>query len=140
MGMRMEGGNGKGGYTTQALVAHYWASSHGRRQQALLDQCASRPPSLRASDWKENELRRFRITWWSSLIICLRREATLTLRDKSYLRARLVQDVVLGLLTGLIYWNIGQRPGVAPTTIFGALYQGREVGRSGLRGQGIVER
>lgn len=126
MGMGLEGGTG--GYTTQTLVAHYWSSAHGRRQRAQLDQCASRPPSLRASDWKENELRRFRITWWSSLIICLRREATLTLRDKSYLRARLVQDVVLGLLTGLIYWNIGQRPGVAPTTIFGALYQGEQAG------------
>lgn len=111
------------GHSTQALVEHYWASPHGRRQQAKLDSCASRPPSLRASDWKENERARFRNTWWSSLVICLRREATLTLRDKSYLRARLTQDVFLGLLTGLIYWDVGRRPGVAPTTIFGALYQ-----------------
>ncbi len=121
-------GNGKGGHTTtttttQAFVAHYWASPHGQRQQRLLASCESRPPSLRASDWKANEQRRFRTTWWTALVICLRREATLTLRDRSYLRARLVQDVVLGLLTGLIYWDIGRRPGVAPTTVFGAIYQ-----------------
>lgn len=44
----------------------------------------------------------------------------LTLRDRSYIAARLLQDLLLGLLTGLIFFNLNIE---AVSTRFGAIYQ-----------------
>ena len=58
--------------------------------------------------------------WATSLRVCLEREIALTMRDRSYIAARLLQDLLLGLLTGLIFFNLNIE---AVSTRFGAMYQ-----------------
>lgn len=58
--------------------------------------------------------------WATSLLVCLEREIALTLRDRSYIAARLLQDLLLGLLTGLIFFNLNIE---AVSTRYGAMYQ-----------------
>ncbi len=107
--------------TTHDFVTRFRKSELG---QALRG-AAHQPSAIDAGgvgcrEWKENETRRFYNTWWTSFLICLQREVALTLRDRSYIVSRVLQDLFLGLLTGFIFFNLSIE---AVSTRYGALYQ-----------------
>ena len=122
------GSSGAGAFSlvlnNKDFVCHFKESEAGkalaiRKQQSHITSLSMISQSRDSvTSWKDNEVRRYQTTPSASFVICLRREATLLLRDRSYLLARLMQDIFLGLLTGFLYWNISA--GYA-STIFGAM-------------------
>lgn len=67
-------------------------------------------------DWMQEKYRNSALT---SLNLVVRREMLLWWRDKSQIRARLAQDVVMGIIAGTIFWQANDDP----TSIMGILFQ-----------------
>jgi hypothetical protein len=122
--------------TTAEFARLYRKSSHGRSRLAAVEDAAAAAAAAATaavaagegdgagaqsrlrSGWRENETMSFYNGWWTSLRVCLERELVLTLRDRSYIGARLLQDLLLGLLTGLIFFDLDIE---AVSTRYGAM-------------------
>jgi ABC-2 type transporter len=62
---------------------------------------------------------KYRNTAMASLNLVVRREMLLWWRDQSQIRARLAQDLVMGIIAGTIFWQANDDP----TSIMGILFQ-----------------
>ncbi len=107
---------------TSDFALRYRKSSQGRSHLAAVEAITAQHGGGSEEGgqhiWRANETMKFYNPWATSMRLLLEREVTLTLRDRSYIGARLLQDVLLGLLTGLIFWKLNIE---AVSTRFGAL-------------------
>ena len=94
--------------TTSGFVERYEQSEGGQERhrsvEAVLN--ARDNGAARRSAWRQNETRAYYTTWVTSFRLLLQREVALTLRDRSYIAARLAQDVFVGLLTGAFFLRV----------------------------------
>jgi hypothetical protein len=76
-------------------------------------------PAPGSHAWKPGEAMAYKNGWWTNFRVCAAREWAFVVRDRSYMLARLAQNLVLGLVTGTIYWRIAES---APNDRMGVLY------------------
>ena len=62
---------------------------------------------------------RFHNSWFKSTQLVLKREALLWWRDKYQLKARIMQDFVMGIVVGTVFWQVQDNP----QSVVGVLYQ-----------------
>lgn len=91
--------------TTADLRARYEATSLWSAKDAAIRTTIA-PRTTPLHEWKEEEAETYKNTWITSLLVCLHREWIFFTRDKSFLAARLFQNLVLGIATGTIFWNL----------------------------------
>lgn len=110
--------------STDEFVSAFLTSSYGRALAMSLSSSSPLPtPSSHIlSSWTKHERCPFSICGsFSSFLLLLHRDALLTCRDTALLCTRLLRSIVLGVITGFLYFQIGMN--AFPSTIFGALYQ-----------------
>jgi len=78
--------------------------------------------------WPENDLepiegkaytQRYTNSWFESMNLAFRRELLLWWRDKYQLKARIMQDFLMGIIVGTVFWQQHANPG----TVLGVLFQ-----------------
>jgi len=87
--------------TTAQFVERYESTPLWSEKQEGIHSLPSEPHI-----WKEEETMTYKNTWMTSFLVCLHREWIFFIRDRSFLVARLFQNLILGLVTGTIFWQI----------------------------------
>lgn len=64
-----------------------------------------RPPSF--APWLRRQRCEFSNSWLRSTWLCLQRQTKITLRDRVFLRGRLVQVAVMGVMAGTLFYQLG---------------------------------
>lgn len=107
--------------TSQEFSAKFYDSEKGRQIIAEVTKQETVHPDATSNntahhDWMQ---KKYRNSAWPSLKLVVSREMLLWWRDKSQIRARLAQDVVMGVIAGTIFWQANDDP----TSIMGILFQ-----------------
>ena len=92
--------------TTVELLARYQSTPLWAEKTRAINNNNTNTQPIASHQWVEGEMMTYKNTWSTSFWVCLHREWTFFLRDRAFLGARLLQDLVLGICTGTIYWDL----------------------------------
>lgn len=108
--------------STKSLVSAFLSSSHGRNLALSLPSSAPSPANSLSSSWTEYEQSPFHtFALFSSFLLLAHQDFILTCRDTSLLFTRLFNSLLLGIVIGCLYFQIGTS--ASNSTVSGALYE-----------------
>ena len=94
--------------TNKELVEKFEKSERGQLLETSLK--APLADILEPVEGEKEYTQRFHNSWWTSTVLVFRREALLWWRDKYQLKARIMQDLIMGIVVGTVFWQVQDNP------------------------------
>eukprot|EP00804_Cyclotella_cryptica_P013018 CCRYP_002341-RD/>CCRYP_002341-RD protein AED:0.11 eAED:0.11 QI:152/1/1/1/0.88/0.94/18/731/1289 len=102
--------------TNEEFVQKFNASDHGKATLAKLEN----PVSSKKISFLQHKMfrQRYANSWSRYIVLIFRREFLFWWRDKYQIKARILQDLVMGIIVGTVFWQTSD-----PQTAMGVIFQ-----------------